>query len=227
LNLAMSVNESGFTPPSQKRSEETLARMVSAARTALGTKSFDELTLNELTERAGVTVGAFYQRFPSKAAFLRYLEAEAFREIREHAASLFSMPPPDGGRPVGEHIRAFASGLAALYREHGGILRELVQRSRANPSLQQRRMDMTRDVVAGAVDWILAQGGLIGHPEPKKALGVALLFISSALRDVILFNETWVGGDPDHPVDALVEELVQAAEAYLDLPDREGHRTPP
>lgn len=208
---------SGFTAPVQERSARTLRLMVGAARDALETTRFDELTLAELTRRAGVTVGAFYQRFPTKDALLDYLEREAYREIGESSATLFAAPMAEPAPSMRRLLRTFVAGMAALYREHRGVLRELVQRSRSSGARQQRRMDMTRGVVEGAVEWMLRTGGPVNHAEPRRALGVALLFTTSALRDVVLFEETWAGTGSEADVDGLVDELVRAAEAYLGL----------
>jgi AcrR family transcriptional regulator len=208
---------SGFNPPLQDRSEKTLERLLDAARAALTRKSFDELTLAELTEEAGVTVGAFYQRFPSKAALLEHLEDEMYERIREGGASLFRAPPSDDQRTIGDVVRAYVTQMAHTYQEHRGVMRELVQRSRSDDRRQRERTDMTRDVVAGAVDWILLHRGTIGHPHPKRALSIALLFVTAALRDVILFDETWAGPESELGIDVLVEELVRAVEAYLRL----------
>jgi len=206
-----------FNPPVQRRSEETLERLLAATKDGLARKGFDELTLDELTREAGVTVGAFYQRFPSKAALLRYLEDEAYAEIREAGAELFLEPPAGDGPTIRERLRAYVTAMAETYRTHRGVMRELVQRSRSDPDRQRRRMDMTRDVVAGAVDWLLLHDGEIDHPDPRSALGIALLFTTSALRDVILFEETWVAPSAGPQIDALVEELIRAMEAYLGL----------
>lgn len=206
-----------FTPPLQARSAQTLARMVDAARNGLESKRFNELTLAELTRQAGVTVGAFYQRFPSKEALLEYMEEQAYQEIRESGTALLADPPTQPAPSTRQLIRSCVSGMAQLYEKHRGILRELVQRSRSSEERQERRMDMTRDVGGAALEWILRQGDPIDHPEPRRALGVALLFTSSALRDVILFRESWAGCAD---VGTLVEELVRAAEAYLGLSQR-------
>lgn len=82
-------------------------------------------------------------------------------------------------------------------------------------------------MVDGAVEWLLAQGVSVDHPEPRKALGVALLFTSSALRDVVLFGETWAGGASATDVESLVEELVRAAEAYLGVTAVDVPQPPP
>lgn len=206
---------SDFTPPVQRRSELTLQRILAAAHQALEDTTLDELTLQELTARAGVTVGAFYQRFPSKAAFVAYLEEGAYKEIAERGAELFAAPPPDPAPSVRDYVRTFVAGMAGIYREHRAILRELLQRSRSSQARQERRMDMVGTVVGQAVDWILTHGGEVAHPEPRKALRIALMFTSSALRDAILFDEGWVGDGSEADLDDLVEELTRAAEAYL------------
>lgn len=211
------TSDSGFTPPVQRRSGRTLQRMLAAAHEALEDKTLDELTLQELTARAGVTVGAFYQRFPSKSAFLEYLEEGAYKEIAERGAALFTAPPPERASSARDYVRRFVAGMASIYQEHRTILRELVQRSRSSQARQERRMEMVGDVVGQAVDWILAHGGDVDHPEPRKALRVALMFTSSALRDAILFGERWVGGGSETDLDDLVQELTRAAEAYLGI----------
>ena len=62
-----------FRPPQQSRSRETLDRILDAAEQVLAEKAFGEATLAEIMDRAGVTVGAFYRRFPDKNALLRHL----------------------------------------------------------------------------------------------------------------------------------------------------------
>src|SRR3954465_1577917 len=67
-----------FRPPQQLRSRETLDRILDAAEQVLEQKTFNEATLAEIMERAGVTVGAFYRRFPDKDALLHHLEEPFF-----------------------------------------------------------------------------------------------------------------------------------------------------
>jgi hypothetical protein len=76
-------------------------------------------------------------------------------------------------------------------------------------------MDVTRDVVAGAVRWMLLNREDIHDPEPTQKLGIAMLFATSALRDVLLFDETWAGSEEDLGVEVLVEELLEALRASV------------
>ena len=77
-----------FRPPQQTRSQETLDRILNAAERVLEEKSFTEATLAEIMERAGVTVGAFYRRFPDKDALLHLLDERFFHEMQQRADEL-------------------------------------------------------------------------------------------------------------------------------------------
>src|SRR2546430_7916872 len=76
-----------FRPPQQTRSQETLDRILDAAERVLDEKSFTEATLAEIMERAGVTVGAFYRRFPDKDALLHLLDERFFPRCRRAPTS--------------------------------------------------------------------------------------------------------------------------------------------
>src|SRR6476661_5331228 len=77
-----------FRPPQQTRSQETLDRILDAAERVLDEKTFSEATLAEIMERAGVTVGAFYRRFPDKDALLHLLDERFFAELYERADAI-------------------------------------------------------------------------------------------------------------------------------------------
>src|SRR3954464_11093701 len=78
-----------FKPPQQSRSQETLDRILDAAEQVLAEKAFGEHTLAEIMERAGVTVGAFYRRYPDKNALLRHLDERFFAEMALRGDELF------------------------------------------------------------------------------------------------------------------------------------------
>jgi AcrR family transcriptional regulator len=218
--MTTQVSAKRIPPPKQARSRDTLDRILAAARQVLEAKNFEEATLSEVVERAGVTVGAFYHRFPGKDALLEYLEQEAYRSMRSAMASVFAAPKADAVT-VAELLRGFTGAQARMYRENRGALRAILLKSRSDPERQARRMEFTREALGTAVEWMLSHPGEVEHPDPATALQVALLFVSSALRDVILYDERWVTAGSDAISDErLVEELTRAALAYAGL--REG-----
>src|SRR5512132_3307501 len=111
-----------FRPPQQHRSQETLDRILDAAERVLDTKSFSEATLLEILERAGVTVGAFYRRFPDKDAVLHLMDERFFAELYVRGDTVLE-PTRWVGLPISDIVREFTREAVSLYRERRGLLR--------------------------------------------------------------------------------------------------------
>ena len=60
----------GEIPALQKRSQESRDKIVRALDEALREKPFDQLSVAEIAQRAGVAVGTVYQRFKNKEALI-------------------------------------------------------------------------------------------------------------------------------------------------------------
>lgn len=205
--------------PRQVRSADSLRRIVGSARRTLETKSFDEATLSELLEGTGLTTGAFYARFEGKEALLDYLEREAYEDLRSEMASAMAAKGAPRRPPITieEGMRQFLTAMAYLYREHRGVVRAIILSSRSDPERNARRVKLTGELVGHGVATMLRLEGRIRHPDPSRAVKIALLFSVSALRDVLLFDEDWLAssGDALGAVD-LIDELTCAALAYLE-----------
>lgn len=67
--------------PLQDRARRSLHRMLDATTELLADRPFDEISVDEIVERAGYSKGAFYHRFDSKADLLRHL----IRQLTEGA----------------------------------------------------------------------------------------------------------------------------------------------
>src|SRR5207237_8952324 len=63
-----------------RRSQETTVGLVEAAAVMLRERSLDELSIEDLCKRVGVTIAAFYGRFESKDAFFSALMSLAARK---------------------------------------------------------------------------------------------------------------------------------------------------
>jgi AcrR family transcriptional regulator len=70
----------GILPTRQRRSQETTVALLEAAAVMLRERSLDELSIEDLCNRVGVTIGAFYGRFESKDAFFNALMSLAVRK---------------------------------------------------------------------------------------------------------------------------------------------------
>ena len=109
-------------PPRQARSRRTYHRLLEAAAELLGERPFDDITIDEIAERAGYTKGAFYARFDSKAALLRHLVARLTDGALEAWAG-FLAPDRWEDATVREIAEAFVHRMVAIYTRSGHVMR--------------------------------------------------------------------------------------------------------
>ena len=67
----------------QLRAEETRERIVQAAKALIATKGFDETSIEDITARAGVSIGSFYTYFKRKEDVVRALDQTDFFRLAE------------------------------------------------------------------------------------------------------------------------------------------------
>lgn len=209
----MTSSSPRFHPPQQSRSLETLSRILDAAERVLETKSFSEATLAEIMERAGVTVGAFYRRFPDKDALLHHLDERFFTELHGHADELLD-PERWKGASFNRIIPQLAAVAVPLFRMRRGLLRTIFIRARTDEKIQWTARE-ANSVFLVRLD-VLARERLeeIAHPNPIAAVDLGFRMFVGALRETVVFGEVW----PHAPAiddDELAHELARAYLAYL------------
>jgi AcrR family transcriptional regulator len=192
--------------------------MLDAAEALLAGRGFDEVSVAEIARRAGVTIGAFYARFSDKEALLEALE-ERVTDAVLATVSRATDPRRWEGTTVEAALRSYCRELVEVYRATRGAGRALVLRSRSDPALKRRLLRLNSEGPPRVLEFLLAHGR-IRHPDPKRALQVALLAVRSTLRELILFGETWPGGSP-LPPDLLAEELTRLFLGYLGIHGRQ------
>jgi AcrR family transcriptional regulator len=76
-----------FTPPrkvpTQRRSQQTVQRILDGAESALARIPLEFLTANRIAKQAGLSVAALYRFFPNKQAVLDAVAMEHVKRIRE------------------------------------------------------------------------------------------------------------------------------------------------
>jgi AcrR family transcriptional regulator len=206
--------------PRQARSRASYRRLVDAAKAVLGAKPFDEATVAEIAERAGLTVGAFYARFSDKEALLRHLEDDLFAATRTVVAGVTARAA--AGEPAEALLTELVSAHARLYRSHRSVARALVVRAQTDPALGARLRELSRENFA-RVARALSASGTIRHPEPRVALEFVLYSERSILREAILFGEGW-GKERRWSEARIVGETVRLILRYLGLPEPGARR---
>src|SRR5580765_3400878 len=73
--------DAAVRPPKQKRSQESLERVLEASIALLEEKGFDAFTIQDVSQRAEVSVGAIYARFGNKESLLRAVHKHAMEAL--------------------------------------------------------------------------------------------------------------------------------------------------
>ena len=116
----------GVLPTQQRRSQETTVALLEAAAVMLRERSLDELSIEDLCKRVGVTIGAFYGRFESKDTFFSALMSLAARKAL--AAVRAAVADEDNlGTGLEEACRRVVEVAVDVVRRNVGVVRAASQ----------------------------------------------------------------------------------------------------
>jgi AcrR family transcriptional regulator len=193
--------------PKQKRSQETVSRILDAAARLLDEQGYTATTTNHVAELAGVSIGSLYQYFPNKDALLvalaeRHL-TEAASDMEERLAELRERPPR-----LPEVVRSLV-GLAVELNESSRLHAILWHECPRTPALRER-IDAFFDVITNEVTFHLrrTQPGC-DNAELRARLLVAAT--DAAVHQVVL--DIPQGQDRDAAVAQLVHLVTSSVEA--------------
>jgi AcrR family transcriptional regulator len=209
------MSQSQFVkPPQQSRSQETLDRILDAAEHVLEEKAFGEATLAEIMERAGVTVGAFYRRYPDKGALLRHLDERFFGEMMARADVTLSPDrwPGAGAREIIDH---FSVEAVEVYSSRRGLLRSVFLRARTDAVLQQSAYQVNSHFIGRLRALLLPLKDQMTHPDPERAIELGFMMTIGALRELVVFGEVWPS--PPAATAALAAEIGRMYSGYLGI----------
>ena len=206
--------------PRQPRSRDTEERILRAFGELLAESRFEDVSVQQVAGRAGVSVGGFYARFGSKDDALLHLLYAGY--VRDALAMAERALDPARWRGIGIAPIAhayFTLMLDAAYA-HQGVLREIVSRTRVDAGTVRDNTAWAsfRQGVHEPFRRLMAERmAEVDHPDPPTALRFAYSACSSALREAVLFGhmEPSMGAvDPE----ALARELARMFCRYLGVP---------
>jgi AcrR family transcriptional regulator len=201
--------------PQQARSRETLSRLLKAAEELLNEGGLEAATVPAIAERAGVSVGVIYRRFPDKDNLLRAVFERFFVRTRENnMATLQSLANVYIPLPV--LVRKIVHGTVEGQRRTRHILRALIHfyRTHHDRSFKRAAIQMNREGVKAVATLLMAHASEFQHPNPEQAIEFALLSIGAVLYATVLEQEPlYTLSDPD----AMEAELTRMIFMYLGI----------
>ena len=192
----------GILPTRQRRSQETTVALLEAAAVMLRERSLDELSIEDLCNRVGVTIGAFYGRFESKDAFFNALMSLAVRKAL--AAVRAAVADEDNlGAGLEEACRRVVEVAVDTVRRNVGVVRAASQYE----SIYPERWGTIRATGGAMIDLatplLLARMGRGRTAAKTRSIGFAFQMMFGTLFNAVLHKPKLVSLDEPEMVDRL------------------------
>jgi AcrR family transcriptional regulator len=184
----MEVPPTPYKAPRQKRSRQSLERILEAAEDQIRTGGIEALTISGVVNSVGLSVGAFYARFPDKTALLHALQ-ERFharmepiirRQMAEETASASSLA---------EAVETAVEVLIRNVVAERELSRAFMTMSVFDPVLRAKGELVNRERREALAEVLLAHRDEIGHPDPILAIDVAYGIYAAVVRGRLIFGE--------------------------------------
>src|SRR5881227_870255 len=126
---AAAAEPEALRPPLQNRSRASLERVLEAGQQLLEEEGWEGFTVQEVSRRAGVSIGSIYARAPSKDALILAVYDRAMSAIAEANDALL-LPQEQWERLEARELMLVATReMTRQVLEHESILRVFMNRS--------------------------------------------------------------------------------------------------
>ncbi len=200
-----------YKPPQQQRSRESFERILDAAESLIRESGFDGMTIAEVVQISGSSVGSIYARFRNKRGLLRAVQLRYQWRVEEAMAAELVDAPEESLHETAHHVvRVLVDHLLA----EPELFRAFIVEAVFDPIVRaqgERISGRRRDFVTGA---LLVHRDEIEHPDPELAARWFYAVCMAVLRERMTFGEASElgGGFSD---ELMVRELSRTMVNYL------------
>jgi AcrR family transcriptional regulator len=197
----------------QPRARRTREAILRTAHRLLQEKGYAQVTLREIADESGVSVGAVYDRFPSKEAILGTLGLVAFSgSIRLFESALDALPAEAG---LDEIIEAYVGVLVDELHRYRSLIREIRARAGEEPELRALLAGTNRRVHELFLSRARAAVSDLTRDNSEQRLRFGLFLANAAAREAILSGALDTYELPLR-LPQLKEEISRSLAAYLE-----------
>jgi AcrR family transcriptional regulator len=199
-------------PPQQRRSQESLERVLQAGFELLQERGFEGFTLQEVSARANVSIGSIYARVPSREALIKAVYERAMLWTEEQAEPLEQAAHRPGS--TREQIEAIVVEMGTQVLAHGDVLRVFMRQAPLEPWIMERAAEKSQSTCEVFTHAILEHRDEIRHADPELAVDVAWRIVYNTTARRITHGPTF---ESERPLsdEQLERELARAVADYL------------
>lgn len=208
----MATPEPLIRPPQQRRSQESLERVLQAGFQVLKEQGFDGFTLQEVSRRAGVSIGSIYARVPSREALIMaiYERAMAWTAVQNDLVSHLE----ETHASPRERIEAIVTEAAEEMLAHADSLRVFMRQAPMHEEIWARGAEKSQETAKAFEAAILRDREHLRHPDPDLAVDVAFRMVYCTIARRITHGPKFESRRPLSEA-RLVRELARAVADYL------------
>jgi len=202
---------SGVVAPRQERGRATQRAILRAFRRLLTRRSFVDVTVRDIVDEAGCSIGAFYTRFASKEALLVPLVGELTADATQALA--------EATRPrsnLEEQVGAYVETMVDWFARNRRVLSEAIPAARGTGAAEIGALLVQFNTAAHSAvrEALRAHTIHMATDSAAAAIEYGLFFASAAARDGVtqgMWNTYEVSPTPGD----LAREITRAWVAYL------------
>ncbi len=182
----MELAPSSYHPPRRRPAHETLEKILAAAEDQLREDELDAFTIQSVLQRTGLSVGAFYSRFPDKTALLHEVQERVHGRVEAQIlADLAAQAEITQSLEEGVH-----QGFGILIRHvlsERQLFRAFMMLSVFDPHMRQKGEQFNLERQRAVVELLAPYRGEIGHSDPDLAIDSAYAIYSSTMRGRLVY----------------------------------------
>jgi AcrR family transcriptional regulator len=169
----MSTPESLIRPPQQRRSQESLERLLDAGLEVLKEQGVDGFTLQEVSRRAGVSIGSIYARVPSREALILVIYERVMAWTAEQEAQQRALAHTLEGSDPRERVQTMVRAEVTAMLSHAATLSVFMHEARKFPEILERGAAKSQATGEAFKEGVLGLREHIRHPDPELAVDLA------------------------------------------------------
>lgn len=174
----------GVMPARQARSEATFQALVDAGRRVIETKTFDQMTIGDVAQAAGASVGSFYARFEDKETFFAFIQQTAMAEVESRLQECLDGWVADINDDA--LLRSLSSFWVDIYRTNRGLYRASFKHSSTRPDAWEPFKRTGRKAATMIYQKLKPSFDRSGRKLNEQDLRVALQFANGMLINAVI-----------------------------------------
>ena len=209
----MASAKPAIRPPVQRRSRETLERILQAGVDLLIEGGWTAVTVSEVARRAKVSIGTLYGRFDSRDALILAIQGRVLSNIEWDKDTAFNDPQWATVGPE-RAVEVAVTSMGSIFMRHQKVLRALTARSHFDAEIMRRGTASAMRLGDDFTRVLLPHSDAFNHSDPERAIRFLFGVCVDAYSRVLAESHDGTGSDK-LSWEETTAELQRMASAYL------------